>query len=713
LAATLFVVGNFLALFVADSAAALTLSGREPWRRALGAIAGVPLLVLGVVLALGNVGLLSGEALVSVVAGLAVILGVLRFRRFARARPPAGSCPATPVPPAVDPVEALLRRSAVVLLGVFAGIIVLRTCALGTGFFSDDLSFHATVPAHWLAGGTFSLVPFHYHHTYHPYNAETLAFWFMSSLHADAFASLAGLYWCALAATAIIAIGAILDHSASTIALGIALFTATPVIVFQTRTFSAVDLAAVSSVLAAVLFAVPSHGEPPPAGRRTDAAYCGLLAGFAAGCKASFAPAACVLFLWWLLSARSAPRLAVRFVNCAVFLAAVVAAGAHWYVRSFMVTGNPLFPAHFGPFEGPMTPEIVRHTQLISWVLAAPWDLDQWWFLARRHLDWPLGMALLALLGYCVALADLRRDRSLRPGRATLKLLLLVLGVTFLCLYPLMPMTGAGYSHRETLRISVRYILAPFAFGLVLFPSGCEPGRRGRELWWGLALLALVTAWPGAAGNLAFMAVASGCAAMVLHLAWERRASIPFSGRWRALPRAVTAGAPVLGALLLLALWTPYKQRATDAELYRYSTDDHVVGESWRSLEALPAGARIAAFETHVVTGHTPAFFYYPVFGRRFNLVPVFVAADGSAGRHLHEQWEAERLTMWEDRPSWDFSRLVANLEQLRVDYVLTSNLGRKGWPPQHEALARSGRARVVREDAYTVLWKLTGSESP
>jgi hypothetical protein len=701
----LFVIASFSAFWIALAAANIFLAGREPWRRALAAVAGFPLVTLALVLILGSAGKLSADVAVPAVAVIAAAMGIVWLVCRRRRAPVDSALPSAPLERG-DPLEDWLLRLAVALLGLFGGLLALRACLLGTGFFSDDLSFHAAAPAHWIQDGGFSVVP-HSWHAYHPYNAETLACWLMLPLRADGYASLTGLYWSLLASCAIVALHRLQGFAASTTVLSLALFLASPQLVAQTRTFSAVDLAGLALILAAIPFALPSTSQAPRESRLVDATYCGLLLGCAAGCKVSFAPVAVLLLGWWLLSRGSSTTLRARLGNGTAFAIAAAATGAYWYARCAILTGNPLFPAEIGPFTGPMTKEIANHTRMLSWILAAPADLGQWAMLVERHLDYPLGFALLTIAGYCAAaVSRLRRASTADPRSSSVTWLLLLGGGVLLVLYPALPMSAAGFPRHETLRVSLRYVFPAFGIGLVLFPSLCEPTARRRAFWWTLALLALVTAWPGPGGRASSAAIGTSVLALAALVLWPRLSAL--EGR---LPcRPLLPAALCLIFLAALAAWAPYKQRATDRSLHGYTVNGRPVGAGWRALEDLPEGSRVTAYgdrdageEQDQLSG------YYPLFGRRLQLVPVFLEADGSPGVPLHVRWATERRTFWQTRQAgdWDFGLWPDKLDAQGIEYVLTSRAGGERWPPQHQLLADSGRAQVVYQDGDSTLWRL------
>ncbi|MCD6361956.1 MAG: hypothetical protein J7M38_13955, partial [Armatimonadetes bacterium] len=411
--AALFVAGNLLALGVSAQAAEMLLAGREPWRRLLAALAGLPVVVLLVVEALGAVGRLTPTAAAGTMGLVFVALTVIRRGRIAGLLPARddtrrdglwGGAPPGPLWPL--PLAAA---------GASWLYIAASTCFKGTRLGMDDLSYHAAGPAQWLLDQRISLAPFNYH-AYYPFNAESLSLWFMLPVHSDVFASLAGLYWATLGVVAITALGLALGRSRSEAVLPAAVALVPPVVIHQlTGTFCAVDFAGPAAILAGLALMAPAAGDKTP--RMRDALLGGLMVGWAAGAKASLLAISVVPLIW--LVARALPRR--KWCLPVAYVVSGLAAGGFWYARNWLVTGNPIFPADLGPFAGPMDAGAREYLSLKHWIVAPDADWRRWWYIASSHLLWPLLPGLAALGGWIAgAAAVVRRARREATGDGAL-----------------------------------------------------------------------------------------------------------------------------------------------------------------------------------------------------------------------------------------------------------------------------------------------------
>jgi hypothetical protein len=86
------------------------------------------------------------------------------------------------------------------------------------------------------------------------------------------------------------------------------------------------------------------------------------LLGFAVGCKVSYVFPLDVVGLWYLLAGGNGTRLSTRVRGLALLGAGAIVTGSFWYIRNWATTGNPLFPAQVGPFDGPFTQEAQART---------------------------------------------------------------------------------------------------------------------------------------------------------------------------------------------------------------------------------------------------------------------------------------------------------------------------------------------------------------
>ena len=331
-------------------------------------------------LLLGTVGLLELEAAYFVMVPVAIVtifwIIVQRRKR-------------TTVAPSIahDVVsnEQLLNQLAipVCLLAAFASVVVLKACWTGTQFFPDDLGYHGPTVASWVRHGHFSYVTRNFT-AYYPFNCELLSLWYVLPFHADAWVALAGVVWLAMIVCAASALCRELELSPASAALAAVLTICSPSIIWQVRTFSPTDLAAASFILAGIYFAglvcrVATSSRTP------EALYAGLLIGAAIGCKITVVPVLIVVLAAIVL--RGTP---VRTVL--VFCLSVAATGSYWYIRNWINTGNPLFPAAIGPFAGPWTGEQQSSEKLIH--LVGHWP--QLLAIIKKDFDWPIALGVLS-----------------------------------------------------------------------------------------------------------------------------------------------------------------------------------------------------------------------------------------------------------------------------------------------------------------------------
>jgi hypothetical protein len=432
--------------------------------------------------------------------------------------------------------------------------------------------------------------------------------------------------------------------------------------------FTPNDLALASLVVA--MFAlcwVPS--APSGSGERRSARgrafLCGVAAGLAIGTKPLVAPLVAMAGVAWMWRTRRAPRAREgALAHAAVFALGAVLFGSFWYARNWIVAGNPVFPAMVGPFEGPFTPSAQASTSLMRFIDESGHLPEFWDDLFRGRLNWPYEVGVTSMAGYALALWGLAwdRDRTRRGQR----LLLLVAGLTYLAMFPYQPFSGTVNRPDAPIAHVVRYLMIPFVLGLVLVPS-----------------------------LLAFL---------------RPRGPAPPLAAVPAVPRPVLRWAG-LAALLLLALSTPFKARATSERLFE-ERHGAPVGPMWRAIENIPDGSLVTMLSNDPTT-HA---MFYPLFGRRWQHTPVAIYGNGMPRRALHEVWRDEPSRWW-----WEFdvqrrtpARLLHNLRLSGVDYVLVTRWPRReddaAWPVSREILLGSleESARVFA-GGYAEIWDVNG----
>jgi hypothetical protein len=310
---------------------------------------------------------------------------------------------------------------------------------------------------------------------------------------------------------------------------------------------------------------------------------------------------------------------------------------------------------------------------------------------------------VLSAFGGLLTLANIWRGDARSDDLWRVRLALLLAGGSLLLLYPLLPFSATGNRPNAVLHTGyLRFILLPFATGLVLFSERFHANATRQALWCAAAVVAIATAWklPAVPSAVAF-ALGTG---LMLSRQRVRRAAFSVS---RSPVHALAACTAIFVAL---AVWMPVKQRLTDRNLFQYKIRNGPIGAAWETLEELPEGSKIAFFmsEPFLYTQ------FYPLFGRRLQHEPIPVDATGAPRRLLHESWDGDTRHWWsswqERRRAVDAGALVGNLRKASIDYVLTTRWSLGEWPAQHDALRSLPAAVPVFDDGYSTLWELQNS---
>ncbi|MEA3207650.1 MAG: hypothetical protein QOE70_707 [Chthoniobacter sp.] len=659
-----FILAN-VALALFGWAVARGMAGDErPCTRALVGIAAFALGIPALLLPAGSAGQLRPWP----VAGGACLLAVTACLITRR-------CRASPRE-ATGEDDAQFRGLGLALLAALGTVAALKVLTGGTQFFSDDFGYHGLAVNVWLREGRFDLIAPTFT-AYYPLNSELFAAWFSLPYGHDAWAGLAGAFWLLLGAVGLGAAAEMMGLRPAAAALASALLLASQQVWSMVRTLAAADLALGVALFAAIIVtARAAHAKERP---MAWAALAGALAGLALGMKVTVAPALVLLGAGLLFRKRGLP-LALTFAGVAAV------AGSFWFLRNWLLTGNPVFPGEAGPFAGPFTKAAQAEGKLITQILAHGGLLSFWPSVIRGYLDWPFGPAVFSLLGYGSALlAELRAGEE-APGARTLRRLLLSCGLLLLVTHPFLPFSwGSGFVNGELIPYA-RYVMPSFIFGIALSAPLFEAANPRAFYWRAAAVVAVVTSWPGPGGSV-FVAVL---------------AALLFPPVWRlAGPRVIGAGAGLvlLGAIPAL---TARQLAATDRNLAAFGAGEgKPLGAAWAALEKLPAGSRVTSF-THF------GYHFSPLHGRRLQLVPVYTAPDGTLARPYHERFREDRAHGWHlPYTGTDGATLVANLQASGVQYLLLSRYPEDGWPPQYEPLRQSGRLAEVYRDDLSVIWSL------
>jgi hypothetical protein len=344
----------------------------------------------------------------------------------------------------------------------------------------DTLWYHAPFAARFVQSGWTTRL--HFTHgeplvTFFPANAELAAAVGVLATGRDVLTPLVNLGWLGLALLAGWCAGrpsgtSPLTLTATTVVLALPIVAAT-----QAGT-GRNDVAGLALLLAAVALLLNASTERPAV------VLAGVAAGLALGVKVSMLAPVAVLTLAVLWAM---PRLAATS-----FLPAVIVAGAPWYLRNLVRTGNPLPWFDVGPLPAPPLPEAEISGSTVLSVLGRD---GIWGEVFHPGLDTSFGPLWVVVLVLSLAGAVL----SFRSGDRVVRALAL-LSVVSGALYTVTPNTAAGAGSTTALLrgmffLNLRYLLPALVVGLVLLPISA-PARLRRPLGFVLAGTVLLTQLP-------------------------------------------------------------------------------------------------------------------------------------------------------------------------------------------------------------------------
>jgi hypothetical protein len=693
-----FVTCNLLTFWISFRLCEWLLFDRDRYLRLLAAACTFPVVILTCVLTLGSLGQLRVAPCLLLLLLFAAAVELVR-RRW-------------PTPVLADKAEAppvesntwLKPLSLVLALGLSAAFC-LKPIQNGTTYLWDDLSYHAPSPTHWLLSGRVELPAFGYQ-AYFPMNPEVLMLWTMLPFHNDALVGTVGSFWALLAAAAVFTTGRLQTGRVAIGAFCAAAFMLSPVVVTAAQSVSGNDLAGVGPSIAALALCATTSASAPLRHHLAAAALGGLFAGFAVGCKISYAPPCALLVLWWVSPWTSALRTGARWVCALVFMCAALFSGGYWFVKNLLVTSNPLFPADVGPFSGPFDHGAQRATKMTTQLLDRPHPPGWWSELLRQHLDWPFGLWLLAAAGFVagsVLVVKIARRRPLDTNDR-LSLLLLSCGLLALVLYPIMPFSGTIDLRDAELRVSIRYVILPFAIGLALFARCLAWTRVSPHLVPAIAVVLCVVSWRRS-GSVGLLLLLTAAAVLVSYLALpvlarrfsaQRGLLVPLRySLWLLIPLLCVVGLRVLRGRL---------ESNAAANLFGFNKDERApIGKGWRKVDELvPPGATIGWYAK---AAHE-SYHYYPLYGRRFQLRPLAVLPYREP-LHLRQPKPGPDLSWWDEPAS-----SVSPLEQKRsgIDYLFVTrwySWKENDWPDAYHELGQSPHAEKLYDDGYSSLWRL------
>lgn len=690
-----FIVNNTLAFAIGAIFSDRFFKFRPLHIRVLAWLAGFPVVALLITLSLLCSGMLT---VVNITILSTVLLGAALFLKSILGKKDLQSPPSES-----GHVESKHCYTWMIILAVFffAAGIFLGLILPGTNFKYDDLTYHASFAAHCLSEQTLNVVPYCYQ-AYFPLNAETFSLWLMLGFHADGFASLTGVFFMSLIIMSGLSICRTVKCSKYVTALICTLLFSSQVCKSCMETFCSVDVVAPAMALAAIAIAV-DYGFSDRSGEKFGRLlFSGLFAGYAVGCKISFAPLCAILFIWWVLADRSKLNLPSRLRWTLLFIVGVFLTGSFWYIRNLILTGNPVFPAELGPFDGPLASENSNRTKLITWILQSPLDFQQWKLILINYASWPPLVFFASLAGYIGSLwVVCFNRRKFNRQFLSIYFLLMVIGVIFIIFHPFMPYSGTDDSSDAPLRTGIRFVILPWAIGIIGYSSLFNFSVKKIRIWYVLGiccavLLLFIRNLDNSLMNTGFLAIA-------LTLTW-------FAGQLQSklgVPRVSMLSVIMFFTALLIGFAPNYKrqQYRTDRNLYYYGETADILKrfESPLGIYNFGIGSFPLIPEGSVITSSGLEGRYYGLFGRNYQYVPKKVSYVP-----LHIQWKNDlgNMKWWGGKTGGNFDKLVDNLYKSEIEYVFVRRT-KKGWPVPNSVLAESQRADKIYDDDHVIIWKL------
>jgi hypothetical protein len=663
-------VNLILVLVISHRVARLLMKGTEPWRAILATTSLVPLVIWFSTLSLGIAGLLGPISITLLLGFLATGSFVVHSSLARNGGPPAETNLPTQEP------DWKTHLAVAALTGALFPLVA-KLLVRGNGMSPEDLDYHGPFAANAILTGGFDGSNL-YWMNYFPFNADVVSLWPFLLSGTDGSGALAGVFWSAfLAVSGICLVRASGGSWAQGILTG-AILTSSLVVAGEAQRFVSPELAGTAMTVAAIAFLIPRQINSHRVFHAPSLVLAGLLVGWAAGAKVFFLHISVLIALWILFADHRGTPGKERLRAVVWFVLAATCTGSYWYIRTFLLSGNPFFPSEFGPFDGPFKSSLVWKTTFLGKIFTEDLGADRPLSVLALYTRWPIALFVLCAIGYGWTLMRgiLARGEIGVPGRGILVLILLT-GTISTIAFPLLPFSGSVDAPDAAFVAIPRYLVLPFTMGVLAF--ALTLGRTNAGFL--LGLCAVIVSFAEMRAVYGF-AIACGVFAA---LRWTPVLKLRIPGRrlWAAALIAFVAG---------IALWVPYITRVADTRAYSQVYFDEFWGDCWKSLETLPPGSRLAWFG--------PSNEYYPLYGRRLHLEPVAVEEDGTLHLPLHEQWRTNRTKVrwWEHAAIPDAATLLENLQTNEIRYVLLQKRP-DGWPEQDRLLASTGKAAVVYED--------------
>jgi hypothetical protein len=424
---------------------AILLALALPARGALGTLVSVGLLFHALVIATLAIAGLSLRTLGPAVL-LAIAIGWLVLGALAAWRTGAWPASRARLSAGLRTIASLLREPAIAVSALIVGVSLAWRVFLALRLpivDYDGWSYHLVFADVWIQNQALTLVPQRIWTTGFPADGELLTTWLMAFTHSDSLAGFGSIIPLPLAMVSVAGLSRELGAARPWAILAGLLFGMTPALVALAGT-SYVDASSVAFAVATWWLGLRVlRGD----WSWSSVALLGLAGGLAIGTKGTNAPltvpmlaAAGVAIVSRVARASDARERRSAAGDLVALAIPVLAFGAAWYLRNWLVYGNPLYPFSVGPFAGPTTfskfalqvPALAGMPTIKQIVRSWAWD----WGLLRYAYDLRpggIGRAWFVILPFAIGGAwQLLRSRRW----AALGLVVLVAGVTLL----IMPM---------------------------------------------------------------------------------------------------------------------------------------------------------------------------------------------------------------------------------------------------------------------------------
>lgn len=211
----------------------------------------------------------------------------------------------------------------------------------------DGLSYHLAAPAIWLREGRISYIPF-IHQSNFPFLIEMQYLWALGIGTGAGGAKL--FHW----ATLLMTLGTVVAFAkrAQMQAAGawaMAILISLPVVLWE-ATVAYADMATTAYTALALLAGWNAAGEADTVVRRRWLIVAGVMAGFALGTKMTALGSLGILalLLWW----ESIRQKRVSLADVALCVGIALLVGSPWYIKTYLYTGNPVYPYFYEVFGG-------------------------------------------------------------------------------------------------------------------------------------------------------------------------------------------------------------------------------------------------------------------------------------------------------------------------------------------------------------------------